>query len=70
MIDKGSSKGFCQGIVYSAALLVSVFEQPGAAQELLKDSGITRTLAEVYGAAREDIAVVSAAFAWPSIIMH
>ena len=60
-----SSKGFHQGIVYSAGIIVSQFDQAGDAKDLLASAGITRDLAVNAGCDEYDLDIIDQANAWP-----
>jgi len=60
-----NSKGFHQGIVYSAGIIVSQFDHPGDAKDLLLSAGISRELAVKAGCDKFDLEVIDQANAWP-----
>jgi len=60
-----SSKGFHQGVVYSAGIIVSQFDQPGDAKALLASAGISRSLAVKAGCDEFDLEIIDQANAWP-----
>lgn len=60
-----SSKGFHQGVVYSAGIIISQFDQPGDARELLLSAGISRALALKAGCDEYDLDIIDQANAWP-----
>jgi hypothetical protein len=60
-----NSKGFHQGIVYSAAIIVSQFDQPGDAKDLLVSAGISRSVAVKAGCDQYDMDIIDQANAWP-----
>jgi hypothetical protein len=60
-----SSKGFHQGVVYSAGIIVSQFDQLGDAKDLLVSAGISRSLAVMAGCDKYDLDIIDHANAWP-----
>lgn len=60
-----SSKGFHQGVVYSAGIIVSQFDQPGDAKDLLVSAGVSRALAVKVGCDEFDLEIIDQAGAWP-----
>jgi len=60
-----SSRGFHQGVVYSAGIIVSQFDQPGDARDLLMSAGISRDLAVKAGCDELDLEAIDLANAWP-----
>ena len=60
------SKAFFQGVVYSAGITVSQFDQPGDARSLLASAGITRDLAVIADCDEFDMEIVDEANAWPN----
>jgi hypothetical protein len=63
-----SSKGFHQGVVYSAGIVVSQFDQPTDATDLLVSAGVTRELAVKAGCDEFDLEIIDQANAWPKPI--
>ncbi len=61
-----NSSGFHQGIVYSAGIIVSQFDQPTDAKELLASAGLTRDLAVRSGCDEFDLEIIDEARAWPA----
>ncbi len=60
-----NSKGFYQGVAYSAGIIIQSFDQPDDARDLLASAGLSRELAVKAGTDESDLDLIDQANAWP-----